>query len=102
MTALEKEVARLTEENETVTAERDSLSEEVVSLNSATASTVSSTPSELFDETENIPSSDSSTTPEFYDNCSAAQAAGAAPVYAGDPGYGPHLDRDGDGVRCEY
>ncbi|MCB9388253.1 MAG: excalibur calcium-binding domain-containing protein [Acidimicrobiia bacterium] len=21
--------------------------------------------------------------------------------YAGTPGYGPHLDRDGDGVACE-
>ncbi|MGW5270856.1 excalibur calcium-binding domain-containing protein [Rhodococcus sp. NPDC003994] len=37
----------------------------------------------------------------YYKNCSAARAAGAAPVYAGDPGYGSHLDRDGDGVGCE-
>jgi len=37
----------------------------------------------------------------YYDNCAAARAAGAAPVYAGDPGYGSHLDRDGDGVGCE-
>ncbi|MGW6910537.1 excalibur calcium-binding domain-containing protein [Streptomyces sp. NPDC054940] len=22
-------------------------------------------------------------------------------MYAGDPGYGRHLDRDGDGVACE-
>lgn len=36
-----------------------------------------------------------------YPNCSAARAAGAAPVYIGSPGYGPHLDRDGDGVGCE-
>ncbi len=34
-------------------------------------------------------------------NCSAARAAGAAPVRAGDSGYGRHLDRDGDGVGCE-
>lgn len=34
-------------------------------------------------------------------NCSQARAAGAAPVRAGDPGYGRHLDRDGDGVGCE-
>lgn len=38
---------------------------------------------------------------EFYENCDAARAAGAAPVREGDPGYGPHLDRDGDGVGCE-
>ena len=37
----------------------------------------------------------------YYANCSAARAAGAAPVYAGQPGYGRHLDRDGDGVGCE-
>lgn len=36
-----------------------------------------------------------------YANCSQARAAGAAPVRAGDPGYGRHLDRDGDGVGCE-
>lgn len=37
----------------------------------------------------------------YYRNCSAARAAGAAPVYAGEPGYASHLDRDGDGVGCE-
>ncbi|WP_348538846.1 excalibur calcium-binding domain-containing protein [Sphingomonas alba] len=36
-----------------------------------------------------------------FRNCSEARAAGAAPVRAGDPGYGRHLDRDGDGVGCE-
>ncbi|WP_425839899.1 GmrSD restriction endonuclease domain-containing protein [Microbacterium sp. PA5] len=37
----------------------------------------------------------------YYQNCAAAKAAGAAPVRRGDPGYGSHLDRDGDGVGCE-
>lgn len=36
-----------------------------------------------------------------FKNCDAARAAGAAPVYAGDPGYGTHLDRDRDGIGCE-
>lgn len=36
-----------------------------------------------------------------FANCAAARAAGAAPVRAGEPGYGRHLDRDGDGVGCE-
>lgn len=36
-----------------------------------------------------------------FPNCSAARAAGAAPVYAGTSGYGRWLDRDGDGVGCE-
>ncbi|GAA2244392.1 hypothetical protein GCM10010401_17070 [Rarobacter faecitabidus] len=37
----------------------------------------------------------------YYKNCTAARNAGAAPVYRGDPGYGTHLDRNGDGVGCE-
>jgi hypothetical protein len=37
----------------------------------------------------------------YYSNCSEARAAGAAPLYSGDPGYDSHLDRDGDGVACE-
>lgn len=36
-----------------------------------------------------------------FANCAEARAAGAAPVRRGDPGYGKHLDRDGDGVGCE-
>lgn len=36
-----------------------------------------------------------------FSGCREARAAGAAPVYRGDPGYGPHLDGDGDGVGCE-
>lgn len=37
----------------------------------------------------------------YFPNCAAARAAGAAPVRMGSPGYGRHLDRDGDGVGCE-
>lgn len=37
----------------------------------------------------------------YYANCDAARAAGAAPLYRGDPGYRSGLDRDGDGVACE-
>ena len=37
----------------------------------------------------------------YYENCDAARAAGAAPLHRGDPGYGAHLDGDGDGVACE-
>jgi Excalibur calcium-binding domain len=39
--------------------------------------------------------------PAYYANCSAARAAGAAPVYAGEAGYARRLDRDNDGVGCE-
>jgi Excalibur calcium-binding domain. len=45
---------------------------------------------------------EASSAPEvYYANCSEARAAGAAPVYANDPGYAPHLDRDHDGIGCE-
>ncbi|XUL94463.1 excalibur calcium-binding domain-containing protein [Streptomyces galilaeus] len=37
----------------------------------------------------------------YYKDCDAARAAGAAPLYRGDPGYRSELDRDGDGVACE-
>jgi hypothetical protein len=40
-------------------------------------------------------------TPVYYENCDAVRAAGAAPIYAGEPGYSRDLDRDGDGVGCE-
>lgn len=36
-----------------------------------------------------------------FRNCDEVRAAGAAPVHRGDPGYGPHLDRDNDGIGCE-
>lgn len=38
---------------------------------------------------------------KYFKNCTEAWNAGAAPVRRGDPGYGRHLDRDGDGVGCE-
>ncbi|MGW0037326.1 GmrSD restriction endonuclease domain-containing protein [Gordonia sp. NPDC003376] len=37
----------------------------------------------------------------YFKNCSQARAAGAAPLYRGQPGYRSALDRDGDGVACE-
>lgn len=36
-----------------------------------------------------------------YANCDAVRAAGAAPLYRGQPGYSTTLDRDGDGIACE-
>lgn len=37
----------------------------------------------------------------YYPNCSAARAAGAAPIRIGEPGYARKLDRDGDVIACE-
>ncbi|WP_186626578.1 DUF1524 domain-containing protein [Rhodococcus sp. BP22] len=36
-----------------------------------------------------------------YKNCAAVRAAGAAPIYAGQPGFSTKFDGDGDGVGCE-
>ena len=37
----------------------------------------------------------------YYKNCDAVRAAGAAPLYRGEPGYRAGLDRDNDGIACE-
>ncbi|CAL8899717.1 calcium-binding protein [Kocuria varians] len=37
----------------------------------------------------------------YYARCAEARAAGAAPLYAGSPGYRTGLDGDGDGAACE-
>ena len=37
----------------------------------------------------------------YYPNCAAAKAAGAAPLYRGQPGYRSGMDGDNDGVACE-
>ena len=39
--------------------------------------------------------------PEYH-NCWQALRAGALPLERGEPGYGPHLDDDGDGRACEW
>jgi hypothetical protein len=52
------------------------------------------------DETS-APAPDDDASEVYYENCDAARDAGAAPVLVGEPGYGSHLDRDGDGVACE-
>lgn len=36
-----------------------------------------------------------------YAGCEEVRAAGKAPLHAGQPGYRPGMDGDGDGVACE-
>lgn len=50
---------------------------------------------------EVLPLRKSSTYSAYYPNCTAARAAGAAPIRVGEPGYRVGLDRDRDGVACE-
>lgn len=67
----------------------------------------STPPPQPTSEPEPEPTSEPESEPEqppaevFYDNCTEVKEAGAAPIYAGQPGFGSHLDRDGDGVACE-
>jgi hypothetical protein len=37
----------------------------------------------------------------YYSGCREVRAAGAAPLYAGQPGYRPEMDGDSDGIACE-
>lgn len=57
-------------------------------------------------EPEPVPVPEPAPAPEpdpgvYYANCTAAKAAGAAPLYVGSPGYRSALDADNDGVACE-
>ncbi|WP_369009534.1 excalibur calcium-binding domain-containing protein [Escherichia coli] len=49
----------------------------------------------------NRPVVQSTTSGWSYRNCTDARRAGAAPLRRGTPGYGVHMDGDGDGVACE-
>jgi Excalibur calcium-binding domain len=37
----------------------------------------------------------------YYAGCRDVRAAGAAPLYRGDPGYRSGMDGDNDGIACE-
>lgn len=66
--------------------------------------TASTSPDGEVSQSDQIDSGvDESDEPErvYYARCADARAAGAAPIHVGEPGYGSHLDRDGDGVACE-
>ncbi|WP_228008263.1 GmrSD restriction endonuclease domain-containing protein [Rothia terrae] len=50
--------------------------------------------------TQQVPAQQAPATAVFA-NCAEARAAGAAPLYAGSPGYSSNLDGDHDGIACE-
>ena len=67
---------------------------------SPTPTTTSPTPTPTPEATSEAPAP--APEPEvFYKNCAAARAAGAAPIYRGQPGYRSKLDADGDGIACD-
>lgn len=108
--SLENEIINLKETNSELTSEVDKLKKQVANKNtSSTASSSGTSSNKSSSSTTNRSSSSSSSSVNstqssgnvYYKNCTAARAAGAAPVYRGEPGYGKHLDRDGDGIGCE-
>ncbi|HEX8413784.1 MAG TPA: excalibur calcium-binding domain-containing protein [Sphingomicrobium sp.] len=62
---------------------------------------VASSEPETTVEREKVESMSAASEFVYYRNCSAAQAAGAAPIIEGEAGYAGHLDRHEDGVACE-
>jgi hypothetical protein len=48
-----------------------------------------------------VPNQSSEDSSVYFPTCAAAKAAGAAPLYIGEPGYRTGLDRDKDGKACE-
>lgn len=102
----EKEIETLKEENKKLISEKDEKIEELQAsyekllkekqpLATASTNEVASTP------TTAPSSAEANDSPIYYANCSEAKAAGVTPIRKGEPGYAPHLDRDGDGVACE-
>lgn len=79
------------------TGERDALGQMLETCTTAGPTTRTESPSATTTATPPGPPNNSAT----YKNCAEARAAGAAPVHRGQPGYGTHLDRDGDGIGCE-
>lgn len=67
----------------------------------ARAATVAGTASKEFAVSQGIMRANTPQPGAYYRYCADARAAGVAPLYAGEPGYRPELDRDSDGVACE-
>ena len=51
---------------------------------------------------ESAPAEEPKQESTYFPNCKKAKESGAAPLHRGDPGYREELDRDGDGVACEF
>lgn len=98
--AFEKEIADLKATSTAMTAEVDTLKSQLA--NKSASSTANSTDSGSGGSgSSTLAGSTQQSANTYYKNCTAVKAAGAAPIYRGDPGYAKHLDRDGDGVGCE-
>ena len=59
-----------------------------------------SAPSRQDRDTSEPPSHGDSPSSQRYRTCAQVLAQGAWPLYRGDPGYNPALDKDNDGIAC--
>lgn len=64
-----------------------------------TATAIPPTPTDLPPTATTVPPTRAPSV--YYANCDEVRAAGAAPIYRGEPGYRPGLDRDNDGIACD-
>ncbi|PRZ13949.1 excalibur calcium-binding domain-containing protein [Laceyella sediminis] len=90
------EKAKAQEEQSKKNADEATKDDEEKSSESQKSQTTTEQPKSTPNESESDQSSN-----VYYANCKEARAAGAAPLYKGEPGYASKLDRDGDGVACE-
>lgn len=90
----EEEAARKTEEEKKANEEQARQQEEQQAQQQAAAGEAARQPQQQANQQQQQSNT-------YYPNCTAANAAGAAPLYRGQPGYSTKLDRDGDGVACE-
>ncbi|WP_240372602.1 GmrSD restriction endonuclease domain-containing protein [Brevibacterium zhoupengii] len=89
-------------EGDNATTEEDTTTKKKSSSGSESSSGSKSSSGSTSDSGQKSTSSGSGSSGSvYYKNCTAVRDAGAAPVRRGDPGYGSHLDRDGDGIGCE-
>lgn len=87
-----------------VTAERDSQAQQLEAVNTqAEQAAQDQAPASFYTQPQDTApvQAPAPSTTTYYKNCDAVRAAGAAPLYAGSPGYSSKLDRDGDGIACE-
>lgn len=91
---LEQQVTQLQDERDSLQTRNAQQAQRIEQLEGELASTQQSQPAPQ-------PQQESSQAGAYYENCSEARAAGAAPLRRGEPGYHDALDGDNDGVACE-
>ena len=85
----------------TLTVNDDSAAAEASASAEASEQAVQDEPAQPEEPAQRPQQDPKKSTSTYYANCTEAKAAGAAPMYEGDPGYRSGLDRDHDGIACD-